>query len=536
MTDGDQLGTGFMSRAEILINPAASLCLDEQAEVRAVNTTLTAARFELLRGDLMIQAGNPMLLSEGSSPFRPPVNRTGSMTEALAFEITTPHGILTIVKDGLYRLSIEPSATRVDVFEGEVALGDRSLALRRKAQIIKGGKRATWTGDHPLSPAISVLKLKSFDQFDRWHFLMAKHGAAVGIEGAAVATGATGRYRIVPEFQLKEGQMLSTENASHVEMRINLGTSLFLDQLTQIRAVKTDNEEAAFELLHGTIIINSEERFPMRPIRIITPQGNFTVKHGSFARFEVNALDTAVEVRRGEVRNGLNAVSSGKRLLLKGGTRPSQEWTTPRKDALDLLERWSLGLLRAGTVTRHEGGVILERHEGGRLDLEKNASGFAQLLEGGHLSTERGGRAAMTFGAGSIHVNENSEIVAVSSSERQREFEVLRGAAIVYSEPASPTRLRVSTPHGLAEISGGSIVRFDVDPSATRIKVRSGSLLLQTRAEPSAKSTIRVKENQTATLSAGSPPQISRVPDTADDFDRWSIGAREFPFQGMIRR
>jgi ferric-dicitrate binding protein FerR (iron transport regulator) len=164
----------------------------------------------------------------------------------------------------------------------------------------------------------------------------------------------------------------------------------------------------------------------------------------------------------------------------------------------------------------------------------------AHLLEGGHLSTERSSRAALTFGVGSIHVNENSEIVAVSSSEQQRGFEVLRGTAIAYLERATAfnpiTKLRVSTPHGCAEISAGSAVRFDVDASATRIRVRSGSLLLEMRAETPAKARIKVKENQTATLSAGSAPQISRAPDTPDDFDRWSIGAREFPFQGRIRR
>jgi hypothetical protein len=545
MMDGDRLATEFMSRAEILLNSAAYLRLDEWAEARAVNTRLTEARFELLRGTFVIQAGNPYMLRpmgmRGASISRQ--NPAGKLDEALAFELVTPHGIVTIGKDGLYQISIEPSSTRIDVFEGEVALGGRLEAIGNKVQKVKSGRRVRLTGSHASSPAITALKLKPYDDFDGWRFQIDDHGIVVRVEGEAIATWGPGQdqHHISPEFQVKAGQTLSTEKSSYFELRINSGTFLSLNQLTRIRAVKSETGEAVFELLHGAIIIDSAAAYPMRPIKIITARATFTVKHGSSARFDVNPSETSVLVRRGEVRDGESAVSHGRRLLLNQSTPRSEEVSAGKKDAYDNFDRWSMGLLRAGIITRHEGRVILERQGGARLDLEKNPPQLqAQLLEGAHLSTEPGGRATLVAGPSSIHVNENTEIVAVSSSEREREFEVVRGAAIVYVETASAiyskTRLKVSTPHGLAEISGSGEYRFDVDPSGTRIQVRSGSLLISTGPAQQAKAAVKLREKQTAFLKAGGgTPQISNAPDTPDDFDQWSIGARQFPFQRIVR-
>ncbi|MBZ5496294.1 MAG: FecR domain-containing protein [Acidobacteriia bacterium] len=540
MMDGDRLATEAMSRAEILVNSAAYLRLDEQAEVRAVNTLLTEARFELLRGMFIIQAGNaapPRTFAGGRG-------RTARLDASLAFEVVTPHGILTVGKDGLFRISIEPSATRIDVFEGEIALGGRSEAPRSKVGRVGGGKRVTLTGNHQTNPAITALKLRPFDEFDRWGFPIVRHGVVRRLEGEAFASRGREQvdgYRVSPEFQLREDQLLWTRKASYLELMINRGAYLCLNQLTQIRAVKTETEDAVFELLRGAIIVNSVNMFPERPVKIITPQGTFAVKRGAFARFDVGMLETAVQVRRGGVQNGATALGSGTRLVLGGGTPPARERNTFEKDVFDPFDRWSSGLLRAGTITRYEGKVTLERQGGARLALDKSPPGTrAQLLEGGHLSTERGSRAVLSFGVFSIHVDENSELLAVSTAEPTREFELVRGSAIVYTEPDSAIysrmSLKISTPHGQADISGGGTFRFDVDSSGTKVKVRSGSLLISKPKEGAAKAGVRLKEKGTAYLSAGAgAPQISRIPDAPDDFDLWSVGARQFPFQAVVR-
>ncbi|MGA2260113.1 MAG: FecR domain-containing protein [Acidobacteriota bacterium] len=550
MMDGDRLATDFMSRAEILISSAAFLNLDEWSEARAVDTRLTEARFELLRGTFMIKAGNPVLRSLG-----PYVRgaRVGKMNEIVAFELATPQGILTVAKTGLYRITIEPSATLVDVFEGEIELGGRREAIGHNVQKVNGGKKAKLAGRNPLIPVITLLNLKYYDEFDRWCFPIADHGMAVRAVGEAFATGdgEKERYRVVPDFRVRDGQTLSTETSGYLELRISLEAYLCLNRLTRLRAIGSTAGEAVFELLEGSIIVSSAETVPMRPISIMTPRGIFAVKRGAVARFEVTPAETSVEVRRGQVRTAATAISQGRRLLLGGGTSHLEAKVANKKDAPDGFDRWSTGLLRAGTITRHEGRVTLERQGEAGLDLVNTSPGnFVHMLEGAHLSTGRGGRAVLIAGPiminvnkwqSMIHVNESAEIVAVSSSDPEREFEILRGSAIVYVEPPtalfSKTKLRISTPHGLAQISGSGAFRFDVDPLGTSIRVRSGSLLVTARGERSAKAAVKVKEKQTARLGPeAGPPQISYILDTPDEFDQWSIGAREFPFESFRRR
>lgn len=544
MTDGDLLATEIMSHAEVLLNSAAYLCLDERSEVRTANTSLTETRFELLRGNFVIQAGNPALLRPGNAGPGGIARRQTSMYQALAFEIVTPHGTLTIGKDGLYGISIEPAMTRVDVFEGEVVLGGRSESLASQARKIRGSRRAVLTGDHQTSPVVTKLKLKPYDRFDRWRFPAGQYGMARRAEGGVMAAWGpdqTDMHRISLEFQLRGGQMLSTAPASYLELMTSIETYVCLGQQTRIRAVKSETDEAVFELLGGSLIANSSGWYPMRPIKIITPGGSLAVKRGTLARIDVNGLETEVRVWRGGLRAGATTIGRGRRVLLKDGTRTFQETGETKDDAFDMFERWSLGLLRVATVTRHEGRATIVRQGGGRLDLDKSPPElWVELLEGGHVSTEREGRAALSFAQGAIHVDQDSEIVAVSSTERAREFAVLRGSAMVYAD--TPTALygrmdlKVSTPHGLIEISGGGAFRFDVNSSGTRIRVRSGALLIVTGKAAPAKPTIKLKEKQIAYLSGGGEdPKISVVPDKFDDFDRWSIGAREFPFPRIVR-
>ncbi len=548
MADGDRLGTSFMSRAEILLNPAAYLRLDELTMVRALNTSLLATRFELTQGNLLIQAGRPLL------PGRPRASRggrgniAGKMSEALAFEIVTPHGILTFHKEGLFRITIEPSATRIDVLVGEVVLGERSQSQGKKSRTFKSRKQLRLTGNNATDPSVRDLKVRSYDEFDSWSFPIAIHGTAVRIEGRAGATWAIRpeeRHPITPVtvFQMRVGQTLSTENASYLELRINYNSSLYLNESTKVRAVSDETDTAVFELLRGGVIVDSYGGiYPMRPIKIVSRQGTFAFKPGSLARVDVDESGTAVRTSRGEVRWGTTAIRKGRRLQLTGTAEHPQVSIQNWTEETDNFDRWSAGILRAGSVTRYEGRVILERPGGGKLTLDSGDPQIRpQLLKGGHMRTENGGRAVLGFEQAWLHLNENSEIVATGSPPKEADFELLRGAVIFYVEKhdgifGSIRNLKVLTPHGLADISKSGVYRLDVDASGTTIRVREGSLSFAAHPPAAANPAIKVGNGETARFLSGTAAIVSKREDPPDAFDTWSIGARAFPVQSINRK
>jgi len=546
MTDGDSIFTEFMGRVEIIVNPAAYLSLDEVSEVRAVNTRLTETCYELLRGVFVIQAGSPGMLQPNGP--RPPQadqrrpDRSVDMTPALAFEVRTPHGILTVAREGLYRISIDRVATWIEVYEGAIALGARAEAV--KARKVKRGKRVQLSNASPAGTETKEWTLKIPKAFDRWRFAISPHGVAVAVEGKAfvMRPDQTDPQLVAPEFELKAGQMLSTETRSYLELQCPSGPRMCLDQQTLIKAVSAESEGAVFELQHGNLLVDSGANYSRNPVKIRTPQDAFTVEPGCVARFDVSGAGTAVRVWHGQVKSPNGAISRDRRLLLGSGPPLRRQLVDADRSFSDSFERRSMGLMRAGIIQRHEGAVILEREAGARLELDKALPELrVQMLETAHLFTWAGGRASLSFGAGSLHVNEESEIIAVSSSEQAREFAIQRGAVIVYADGGSvqftTSKLRISSPYGSAQISGTGVFRFDVGGSGMSIRVRTGSLRIATRAQNSAEAAIKVKAGQSALLAPGSgAPRISPLSEVLDDFDRWSVGAHEFPFQRVRKR
>lgn len=537
MKDGDRLITDVLSRAELLVNHAAYLCLDELSEVRAARTLLTDARFELLRGVFMIQAGIPGPRSPaiGLRTLDRPFRLQYENKYKLPFETATPHGILTIDTAGLYRITVEPSATWIDVYEGEIGLGARTRETGRGRLRIKEGHRAQLPDGPHSKPVLTALKLKPFDLFDRWRFPMPKHGRVRRIEGEAIAAwdfGRTDSHIVRPDFQVREGQTLTTGRNSYLQLMISELTFLNLGNETRVKAPTTGDETAAFDVTVGSVAVYTNSDRPDRPVMITTPQGAFHVRSNTVARFDVSVTETLAAVRTGSVRFGSTSIRSGERVLFRSGAALAAQTVKFDRRAYDEFDRWSLGLLSAATVVRSEGNIVLERAGGGRLELNKDRKETqAQLLEGGHLTTERGSRAALTVGSSSIHVDGESELVAVSSAKDAREFRVQKGAVIV-NEGSSPAvfgtgKLKVSTPHVSAVTSGNGIFRFDVDSSETRIRVRAGSLTIPAGAAQASKQ-VKLKKDQAARVTA-SGLQILQLPDTADEFDTWSYGIREVP-------
>jgi hypothetical protein len=151
LRDGDRLSTDANSRAEILLNPGSYLRLDENTEVRAVNTSFSETRFELLKGSAIVEIGQ----TDKKAPI----------------ELVTPNGPLSFAKEGtLIRVDAKTSATWVAVRQGEVYLGPRMTALAEQGSAkIKRGKLVRLTGGTE-KPEVAKVDRDAMDNFDAWSF------------------------------------------------------------------------------------------------------------------------------------------------------------------------------------------------------------------------------------------------------------------------------------------------------------------------------------------------------------------------------
>ena len=148
MRNGDKLSTETGSFAEVLLNPGSYLRINEKSEVAAVNTNLTAVRFQMISGSIMLEVGE--------------------VDKLAPIEIITPHGTLFINKVGLQRIDSTGEATLVYVRQGEIYLGTREQLLANKAFKIGRGKVAHLTGTP--APYLAKLEKDAIDRFDRWSF------------------------------------------------------------------------------------------------------------------------------------------------------------------------------------------------------------------------------------------------------------------------------------------------------------------------------------------------------------------------------
>jgi hypothetical protein len=162
MRDGDRLSTAAGSFAETLLNPGSYLRLDENTEIRAISVDLTSVRFELIKGSVIAEIGEA--------------------NKKAPIEILTPHGSLTIAKDGLHRIDAQGPTTRVSVRQGEIYLGNRSEFAANKALKIGRGKVVTLAGTPDLAKSnIAKLDKDAMDDFDLWSFNRAQTLTAANV-------------------------------------------------------------------------------------------------------------------------------------------------------------------------------------------------------------------------------------------------------------------------------------------------------------------------------------------------------------------
>jgi hypothetical protein len=151
MLAGDRLSAEAGGFAETLLNPGSYLRLSENTEVRAVSVDLDSVRFELIKGSVIAEIGQ--------------------VDKKTPIEIITPHGPLTIAKDGLIRIDAREKATLVSVRQGEIQLGTPGDFAAKQSQKIKSGKVVTLTEAAQPGPSdIAKLNKDAIDNFDAWSF------------------------------------------------------------------------------------------------------------------------------------------------------------------------------------------------------------------------------------------------------------------------------------------------------------------------------------------------------------------------------
>lgn len=157
MRDGDSLITEAGSYAELLLSPGSYLRLNENSEVRVLNTAFEEIRFELIKGSAIAEVATAN-------------EQVSNINKNSPLEIVTPHGTISIAKDGIYRFDTIAANTLVQVRQGELFVGDRNQFLTGKATKIKRGNVVKLTDGTVNNTDIAKVNKDVSDRFDAWSF------------------------------------------------------------------------------------------------------------------------------------------------------------------------------------------------------------------------------------------------------------------------------------------------------------------------------------------------------------------------------
>jgi len=140
---GDLVKTEVDGRVEMLLNPGSYLRVGENSEFELSDNSLENLELRLIKGTAIVEV-------------------TGADDEDLFIGITTPHTRMSIVRRGLYRVSVVP--------------GDNTELIVRKGRVMLEGSHTKVNGGNKVvfsSNSFSVAKLenadkKKLDAFDGW--------------------------------------------------------------------------------------------------------------------------------------------------------------------------------------------------------------------------------------------------------------------------------------------------------------------------------------------------------------------------------
>jgi hypothetical protein len=134
---GDVVKTGTDGRLELLLNPGSYMRVGENSEFELTDSSLDNLEVRLLSGTAILEV-------------------TGADDTELFIGITTPHTKMSIIRRGLYRVSVVPGDnTELIVRKGRVVLEDSHTK-------VKGGDKVVFS-----SNSFSVAKLKDAEKKDR---------------------------------------------------------------------------------------------------------------------------------------------------------------------------------------------------------------------------------------------------------------------------------------------------------------------------------------------------------------------------------
>lgn len=131
---GDVVKTGTDGRVEMLLNPGSYLRVGENSEFELSDNSLDNLEVRLSRGTAIVEV-------------------TGDDDEDLLIGITTPHTRMSIVRRGLYRVSVVP--------------GDNTELIVRKGRVMLEGSHTKVKGGNKVvfsSTSFSVAKVRSTDK------------------------------------------------------------------------------------------------------------------------------------------------------------------------------------------------------------------------------------------------------------------------------------------------------------------------------------------------------------------------------------
>ena len=133
---GDLVKTGVDGRVEMLLNPGSYMRVGENTEFELANNSLENLEVRLIKGTAIVEV-------------------TGADDEELFIGITTPHTRMSIVRRGLYRVSVVP--------------GDTTELIVRKGRVMLEGSHTKVNGGNKVvfsSNSFSVAKLKGTEKKD----------------------------------------------------------------------------------------------------------------------------------------------------------------------------------------------------------------------------------------------------------------------------------------------------------------------------------------------------------------------------------
>jgi hypothetical protein len=140
---GDVVKTGVDGRVEMLLNPGSYMRLGENSEFELADNSLENLEVRLIRGTAIVEV-------------------TGADDAELFIGITTPHTRMSIVRRGLYRVSVVPgNTTELIVRKGRVMLEDSHTK-------VKGGNKVVFSSNSFSVAKLEKAEKKAADVLDSW--------------------------------------------------------------------------------------------------------------------------------------------------------------------------------------------------------------------------------------------------------------------------------------------------------------------------------------------------------------------------------